>query len=209
MSFKFQIVGAAEIFRNPTGHYHHWTILIGHLLEGTMRLSDSICIPAADGSKMGAYIGGFDGFRTRFGDEVSVGKHSGPFGVMVRCPAPSQEEIARDLATGCSPEEFHELIEYALRDRPERLIHDRGPNGVGLPCQECTQKLYRLGLSVLHTDFESALADLFHHPSPYIAGRARDIISKAISETEYNHQWEQEEASQHASSSPWKFWKHS
>ena len=207
MSFKFQIMDAAEIFRDPIGHYHHWTILAGHLLEGTVCVRDKICIPATDGTKMCAVIGGFDKFyfeaeKKDFGSEVSAGQYASPFGVMVRCPAPSEKEVARDLATGCSSEEFHELIGSSLHHKPTRLIHDRGPDGLGLPCGECTQILYHFARHVLHADFESALTDLCRHPDPYIAGRAQDIISKAMTEAEYG-QWRGNQVAALRKSSQW------
>ena len=48
--FEFQIIETVEIFKDPIGHYHHWTILFGRLAEGTMYPRDLICIPAVQRS---------------------------------------------------------------------------------------------------------------------------------------------------------------
>jgi hypothetical protein len=178
MTFKFQIADAVEIFKDPNGHYHHWTVLVGRLVEGTMHLGDGIGIPAVDGTKIGARIGGFDAYRVRFGSEVSFDQYTDPFGVMVSSPAPSQREIAMSAATSLSASELHELAGWALRHRPARLLHDRGPNGRGLRCQDCTRPLYSQS-PVLHADFKAILRDLQHDSAAYIADFARDIINKS------------------------------
>ena len=205
MMFKFQIAQSVEIFKDPMGHYHHWTILTGHLLEGTMHLYDAIFIPTVDGAKTCARIGGFEASHKSLGSQVSSGQQSGSIAVMVWSPAPSQREIAMGAATNGSPEEFHELAAWALRHRPARLIHDRGPDGFGLPCPDCTQLLYIAG-PVLDPDFERELRPLCGHPDPYIAGRAQDIIDKAMSEAEYKHSREQQKAADRKSDR-WKFWR--
>lgn len=189
MTFKFEIIDAVEIFKDPVGHYHHWTVLVGRLVEGTMHLSDRICIPAVDGSKMGARVGGFDAYGMRFGSEVSSGQYAGPFGVMVSSPAPSQGEIAMGAATSSSSREFHELAGWTLRHRPRRLLHDRGPDGRGFPCQECTQVLSGEG-PVLHADFEPILRDLRYNPDANIANLSQNIMKTVISAEEYK-QWKE------------------
>ena len=206
MAFEFQIIQSVEVFRDPTGHYRHWTSLVGNLIAGTMHLHDPICIPAVDGTKTCARIGGFEAFRKDLGSQVSVGQLNDPLGVMIWSPAPSQREIAMGVATDSTPEEFHALIGWALRHRPARLIHDRGPDGRGLPCPECTRLLYTRG-PVLHSDFEPALRDLRRHPTPYIADRAEDIISKSMSEADYK-QWQEQQKAAERKSSFWRFWKH-
>lgn len=187
MTFKFQITDAVEIFKDPIGHYHHWTVLVGHLVDGTMHLGDRICIPAVDGTKMGARVGGFEAYGMRFGSEVSSGQCADPLGVMVSSPAPSQREIAMGAATSGSAREFHELAGWALRHRPARLLHDRGPDGRGFPCHECTRVLYSEG-PVLHADFEPILRDLQYNPDPNIANWSRNIMKKSMSAEEYK-QW--------------------
>ena len=205
MAFEFQVIQSVEVFRDPIGHYRHWTIVVGNLIAGTMHLHDPICIPAVDGTKMCARIGGFEAFRKDPGSQVSAGQLSDPLGVMVCSPAPGQREIAVGMATGSSPAEFHELIAWTLRHKPARLIHDRGPDGLGLPCPDCTRLLFTVG-PVLHADFELTLRDLRRHPDPTIAGRAQDIISKSMSEADYNQLEEQQKATGRKPS-VWKFWK--
>jgi hypothetical protein len=204
MTFEFRIIDSVEIFKDPIGHYHHWTCLVGRLVHGTMHLYDRICIPAVDGSRMCARVVGFEG--KGMGSEVSCGQRADPVGVVVWSPAPSPREIALGAVTGSSAEEFLELVGWALRHRPARLIHDRGPNGLGLPCHDCTNVLYREG-PVLHADFELALRDLCSYPDPYIAGRAQNIIRQCMSQEDYKNWRELREAAKHKSSR-WKFWKH-
>jgi hypothetical protein len=207
MTFKFQVTDAVEIFKDPIGHYHHWTILAGRLVEGTMHLYDRICIPAVDGTMMVARIGGFDAYGMRFGSEVSSGQYADPFGVMVSSPAPSRREIAMDVATSASSREFHELVGWALRHRPARLLHDRGPEGCGFPCRECTKVLYAEG-SVLHSDFEPILRDLLYDPARCIVGLARNVIDKSMRSEEYGHlrQLELQKLGK-PNSLGWNFWK--
>jgi hypothetical protein len=183
VTFKFEITDAAEVFRDPIGHYHHWTCLIGRLAEGTMRVDAPICVPAVDGSRMCARVLWFEAYGRRFGAEVSSGQESDPFGVFVSLPAPSPREIAMATACDSTPEEYHDLVLWALRHRPARLLHDRGPEGVGLPCHECAQVLY--GESpVLRGDFEPALRNLSRHPDPYVARRAQAILSRSTTAQE-------------------------
>jgi hypothetical protein len=216
--FEFQIIETVEIFKDPIGHYHHWTILFGRLAEGTMHPRDLICIPAVDGTKMCARIGGttpspaMDGTRMRApvcredpGSEVWSRRRGDSFGVMVSSPAPSQSEIAMGVATGSSPEEYHELAGWALRHRPARLIHDRGPDGLGFPCPDCTRVLYTKG-PVLHPNFEPALRDLCRHSDPYVARRAQDMISEAMSAAEYD-QWREQQRAAKRKFPSWQFWK--
>jgi hypothetical protein len=210
MTFKFQIIESMETFKDPIGHYHHWSVLAGRLIEGTIHLGDPICIPAVDGTKMCARVGGFDrdyprAERKPFGSQVACGQHADPLSVMVWSPAPSRRQVAAGVATGISHNEFHELVGWALRHGPARLLHDRGPEGLGRPCGDCTSVLYSQG-SVLHADFEQALRELCRHPDPYIAGRAHDIISKAMSEEEYKTWRELQEAAGRERSRR-KFWK--
>ena len=207
MTFKFQITEAVEIFKDPIGHYHHWTVLGGRLAEGTMHLSDWICIPAVDGTKMGARIGGFDAFRVRFGSEVSSEQYPDPIGVMVSSPAPSRREIAMGAATSSSSREFHELAGWALRHRPARLLHDRGPDGCGLRCRDCARVLYSDG-RVLLADFEPILRDLQQNLDPYIASFAQHIINESMSSEEHR-QWNELKLQELTRSKlfRWKFWK--
>lgn len=60
MTFQFEIEEAFEVHGDPLGHYHHWTILAGRLLEGTIRRGDCIKIPLMDGTVLASYVGGFD-----------------------------------------------------------------------------------------------------------------------------------------------------
>jgi hypothetical protein len=184
MTFKFQVTDSVEIFKDPIGHYHHWTVLVGVVLEGTIRQSDIICIPAVGGAKLCATILSFDSFHNRLGLEISIGQHATPIGVLVGHPAPSKNEINLGVAARGSPEEFHDLILWALRHRPARLIHDRGSNGLGFSCAECTRILYKHG-NVLHKDFELLLQNLIQHHDPYISRRAQEIIDRAVSEEKY------------------------
>lgn len=190
MTFKFQITDAMEIFKDPIGHYHHWTVLVGRLVEGAIHLADLMCIPAVDGTKMGARVGGFDAYRRRFGSELSSKHDTDPLGVMVWSPAPSRKEIAMGVATSSSLMEFHEFAGWALQHRPARLLHDRGPERRGVPCPECMRVLFSDG-PVLHAEFEPILRDLRYSSDSYIARTAHDIIEKSMSAEEYRQLKEQ------------------
>jgi hypothetical protein len=117
MGFKFQITDAIEIFKDPIGHYHHWTDLIGSVIEGTTRVGDLICIPGVDGAGMCVPVRGFNAFRKDLGSEVSSGQYAGPICVFAGLPSPNKSEIGMGVATDGSHEKFHELILRELHHR--------------------------------------------------------------------------------------------
>jgi hypothetical protein len=156
---------------------------------------------------MGARVGGFDAYGRRFGSELSSKDYTDPLGVMVWSPAPSRMEIAMGLATSSSPMEYHKLTGWALQHRPARLLHDRGPDGRGVPCSECVRVLFSDG-PVLYPEFEPILHDLRHSSDSYVARSAQDIIEKSMSVEQYR-QWTQRELQKSAKSMTfgWKFFK--
>lgn len=50
---RFRIEDAVEVRKDPGGHFHHWTVLVGVLEEGTLRIGDALAIPRVGG---GAWI---------------------------------------------------------------------------------------------------------------------------------------------------------
>jgi hypothetical protein len=92
---RFAVHAAHEVFRDPNGHVHHWTILQGALLEGTLRLADPLAVPRMGG---GSWIGQIVGFETRgewLGSSADA-EHLGgrPLGVAIRGVAPPAAGVA-------------------------------------------------------------------------------------------------------------------
>jgi hypothetical protein len=206
MTFKFKLEDAIEVYRDPIGHYHHWTILVGSVTEGTIHRSDLISIPCLDGTKVASRILDFVLFHRSIGVEVSAGQFSDPIGIVAWRPAAKKEEIAHDAATDCSEEVFEATIRWTLANKPSRLLHDRGPNGFGYDCNECTTVLYKHDHAVLEPDLEPGIRALLEHSDPYIVKRAKQIVNTSISEQEYILRREQ---SLNRPRAWWKFWERS
>jgi hypothetical protein len=69
---RFRIDEVAEILKDPGGHEHHWTVLIGVLVEGTLRVSDPLAVPRVGGGLWMGQILGFERFRDPPGSSVTA-----------------------------------------------------------------------------------------------------------------------------------------
>src|SRR5438874_130545 len=137
MTFQFKIEDVFEVYRDPLGHYHHWTILAGKVLEGTMRQGNCIKIPLSDGTMLAAHVGGFDLASKTLGPEVSAGQYDQTLGMMTWCPAANNSEVLREVAQDCTPEEFQSILLSTLENHPGRVFHNRGVRASHLDCQDC------------------------------------------------------------------------
>src|SRR5215469_559985 len=106
MTVQFKIETSVEVHKDPMGHYHHWTILVGKLLEGAIRLGDYLIIPLADKTILAAHVGGFELASQNVGVEVSTGQYDGAFGIMTRCPAAQSSKVLQDIVRDCTAEEY-------------------------------------------------------------------------------------------------------
>lgn len=170
MAFQFKIDEVVEVHRDPIGHYHHWTILVGNLVEGTARQGDFIKIPLLDGTILAALIGGFEQFHRTLGLEVSAGQYD-RFGMMTWRPAAVNSEVLRDIAQDCTAEEFQTILLATLQHHPRRIFHNRGIHASDLDCQEC--------VVIPNTpDVVTILQNLQTSPDTYIAQRASLVLQR-------------------------------
>lgn len=171
MAFQFKIEEGVEVHKDPLGHYHHWTILTGKLLEGTVRQGDCIKIPLADGTMLAAHVGGFNLASQTLGSEVSAGQYDRTFGMMTWRPAAQNSEVLRDVAQDCTTEEFQSILLGILQNHPTRIFHSRGVQAGHLDCHGCV---------VIPNTSEVAaiLQNLQTSTDTYIARRASLVLQK-------------------------------
>ena len=116
VAFKFKINEAHEIHRDPDGHYHHWTILVGSLLEGTIRAGDYIAIPSRKCSFQASIVlgicAGFGNQLPLTNERQAVTAASGPIelGIATWHPVPVEEDVEVGIATECSPRRYLQII---------------------------------------------------------------------------------------------------
>jgi len=91
---RFQVTSAHEILRDPAGHEHHVTIVVGTLVEGVLRIADPFAIPRAGGGHWLGQILGFDRYGKPFGTSVDADDSSEAFGVAIRGVAPPEAKVA-------------------------------------------------------------------------------------------------------------------
>lgn len=61
MSFAFEVISTREVHRDFGGDsYRHWTLLIGVLRSGVIKLRDHICLPSHTGQNLVATVIGFE-----------------------------------------------------------------------------------------------------------------------------------------------------
>lgn len=171
MAFQFKIEEVYELHGDPLGHYHHWTILAGQLLEGTIRQGDYIKIPLADGTVLAAYVGGFDLAHQNLGPEVSAGQYDRPFGMMTWRPAAHKFEVLREVARDCTTEEFQSILLGTVQNHPTRIFHNRGVQASHLDCHQC--------VVIPNTpEVVAILQNLQTSADTYIARRAALVLQK-------------------------------
>jgi hypothetical protein len=140
MTFVFKIDDVAENHGDPGGHYHHWTVLIGTLVEGTMHRGDYVSIPCLDGTMTAAVILRFEAFHLTIGEQISAGEISQPLGVVAWAPAPNEKQVRRDIATSCTFEKYRTIILSVLQRDPMSIFH----------CFDCEKALHKIPEALLY-----------------------------------------------------------
>jgi len=159
MAFTYRIESANEIHRDPGGHYHHWTILSGDLLDGTMLRGEYMLIPANDGRVMVARM--LDFFRRPFkiqGAEVSADSDDRHLAVVTWHPVPREEQILSDsIATLCPRETYDRVVLETLERDPVSYLH----------CTDCMPDIHDIPEARL------IIQRLQTHPDPRVARMAK------------------------------------
>lgn len=130
--FRFQIEEVYTIFRDPGGHYHHFTALTGRLLEGVVRLYQPVTVPRRDGQRIVSFVVHLE-IRHRAIDELSAG-HEEMAAVLVWKPAPLVEDVALGVVEWFQGEQPFDRLEL-LRRHPTVFLHN--VPATGNLCFEC------------------------------------------------------------------------
>jgi hypothetical protein len=130
--FRFQIEEVFTIFRDPGGHYHHFTALTGWLLEGVVRLHQPVAIPGREGQRIVSHVVHLE-TRHRAIEELSAG-HKEMAAVLIWKPAPLVEDVALGVAEWFQGEPPFDRLEL-LRSQPTVFLH-KIPE-TGKLCPEC------------------------------------------------------------------------
>ncbi len=141
---RFLVQEAIEVHRDPIGHYHHWTIIIGVLSAGTLSHGDILELPTRDGSPCSGFVIGFERARRVLGPTISADDSEAPIGVAIRCPAPPRAIVTAGLARRIDAEQHRANLLTTLRDNPRRIFHSRGPRAPAFRCDECAAGLRRI-----------------------------------------------------------------
>ena len=122
---RFRITEAHEVHKDPGGHRHHWTVLVGVLERDSLCVADRLSIPRAGGGEWLARVVGFESFRTRLGTSITADEVRGrKIGVAVWAVAPPAKTVrAGDVATVVSEAEARVLAERLAREHPEVVEH--------------------------------------------------------------------------------------
>lgn len=156
--FRFQIEDAYDIFRDPGGHYHHFTTLWGYLLEGTIRPFQTVAIPGKSGQ---IFVSRVVNMTTNFKlvDELSMNIEQ-PVGIGLWKPAPLSKDIERGIMEWFHNEETFDRLGL-LQSYPRVYLHKI--RSTGDLCTECPLWIFSdtNGIPVLkelssHPDAETA-----------------------------------------------------
>jgi len=194
MLARFELADAVDVFKDPGGHYHHWTVLMGRIVEGTLRIGDVLIVPAADGGVIAARIGGFHAFLAAVSDTISADRHrTTRLGVMIHSPPILKELLPEPLAgvvvTQGTAEDLETTLSTSLEPaRRPLLLHavvmaDEERAALGLDeadgpviCRPC------LAMLGLRPDLVRRLPEVLDDPRPAVAAAA------ALALAEYRRQ---------------------
>jgi hypothetical protein len=173
MAFEFVLEDSVEIYQNPGGQYHHWTILSGRLKSGAIRAGQLVSVPGADGV---ATVGSALGFMARgqnLGEGVDAESFPDLFGIAVWQLAPLRKTLAPgSVITGCSYEEYMDGFLRVLAEHPERIFHPHGAEHPDVGCEDCEQTLEE------RPEVVPLLRKLAAGSNAYLAGRAAAALKR-------------------------------
>ncbi len=190
MTFSFLIEDAFEIHKDPGGHHHHWTILVGTLEEGTLRRNDRIKIPYIDGSSLVSIVGGIE--QAHLMDnllEISADEADLPLGIMTWVPAADENRVERNtLSYSCSEADYKSNLVWSLENDPIRFIHRQGDYVSA--CDDCIAAVDRI------PEFEEHMKQLISHSNLYVAQYASCFLDGRSRQSSKNKRFPW-----------WAFWK--
>lgn len=165
----FLIEEIVEVHRDPGGHYHHWSIVVGRLKTGALAQGEFLQLPTSDGSLCSGRTGGFEAFHRLLPAKIHAEEIDFLLGVMIIAPAPPRAVVCPGEAFSISREEHEANLLALLRGFPERLFHTQG--GTPFRCRDCPGALR--GLPAARPLLE-ALRE--HHLDAAVARHARELL---------------------------------
>jgi hypothetical protein len=123
---RFDVTGVTEVRKDPGGHEHHFTILIGVLREGTLRIADPLAVPRAGGGFWLGQIVGFERFRERLESPVTAESEAGrTLGVAIWGVAPPEDRVALGEARVLTLDEARSIATELSTLEPDVFRHCR------------------------------------------------------------------------------------
>jgi hypothetical protein len=121
---RFRVDGAHDVLKDPAGHAHHFTVLVGVLEAGTLSVGSVLAIPRAAGGSWVAHVVGFEAFREQLGRTVDAASLQGrTLGVAVRGVAPPADAIGLGEAREIDREQARRLVAELRTLEPRALEH--------------------------------------------------------------------------------------
>ncbi|MCB9640366.1 MAG: hypothetical protein H6728_15730 [Myxococcales bacterium] len=139
---RFVIEDLVEVHRDPGGHYHHFSVLIGQLQQGSLSFGQILSFDTELGGVVSAKVGGFEAFRKFLPQTIHAEDQHGTLGVMLWGPAPPKAWKARGEASVVSLEEHEQHLQRLLTQHPAIFFHHQGQTPFF--CPECFRALWRL-----------------------------------------------------------------
>jgi hypothetical protein len=175
MAFEFVIEDSVEIYRDPGGERHHWTIVTGRLRSGAIRAGQIVQVPSADGTPTVGSALGFIKRGQNLGEYIDAEQFPDLFGIAIWQLAPLRPTITPGtLVTDCTLEAYLETLLRLLEQHPERIFHPHSkdhPEG----CEDCENTLAHKPETI------PLLTRLAESDNPYFAARAAAAIERYFS----------------------------
>lgn len=173
MAFEFVLEDSVEIYQNPGGQHHHWTVLSGRLRSGAIRAGAILQIPGADGVPTVGSALGFMARGQNLGEGVAAESFPHLFGIAVWQLAPLRPTLVPgSLVTDCAYETYQAALLRLLAERPERIFHPHGAEHPDIGCEDCELTLAERPIVI------PLLRTLAAGGDAYLAGRAAAALQK-------------------------------
>jgi hypothetical protein len=172
MAFEFVLEDSVEIYRDPGGERHHWTIVTGRLKSGAIRAGQLVRVPSVDGVDTVGSALGFIAKGQNLGESIDAESFPHLFGIAIWQLAPLRPTIAAGgVITDCAYEQYQQTLLRLLVTRPERIFHPHGEHP-DMGCEDCEITLDG------KPDAIPLLNRLAEGGDPYFATRAQAALAR-------------------------------
>jgi hypothetical protein len=181
MAFEFVIEDSVEIYRDPGGELHHWTIVTGRLRSGTIRAGQVLRVPGADGMDTVGSALGFIKRGQNLGEMIEAESFPDLFGIAIWQLAPLRDTIAPgSVITDCTTDQYIATLLRLLVTRPERIFHPHGAEHPDKGCEDCENTLAHKPETI------PLLTRLAEGNNPYFAARAAAALETYFSSPDFH-----------------------